>query len=341
MAKRLAKGGIAAKLTRIAANALEPMPKSGQTGRVPSQNEILDRVRALTPGFAGRARAAEDARRLPDESVAEMVAAGLPRILIPRSRGGYGHRLETWFEAVREISKADASHGWCASLMVHHPHYLSQCTAEAQDAVWAEGPDAVIGASFAPTAEIVPANGGFLVSGRSAFTSGIAHSGWVFIGGLDPTCDPAEWSFFLVPPGSYDVEDTWFTAGMRATGSNTVVTDRVFVPASYTVRLSDMREGKGPGAKLHDGAIYRAPFIAYAPITFVTPMLGAAQGAYEHFRDWTRSRTGVRGNAVAAFTSIQVRLWIVAGDEIVLKFPVIQFLANPKVTEVVTISRIT
>jgi len=82
---------------------------------------------------------------------------------------------------------------------------------------------------------------------------------------------------------------------MRATGSNTAVCDAIFVPESHTVRLSDLREGKGPGGALHAHPIYRAPFIAYAPLTFVTPMLGAAQGAYEIFS------TGLRpGGARAA-----------------------------------------
>src|SRR6202167_6585078 len=101
---------------------------------------------------------------------------------------------------------------------------------------------------------------------------------------------------------------------MRATGSNTAICDEVFVPDSFTVRLSDLREGRAPGGALHGHAIYRAPFITYAPLTFVTPMLGAAQGAYELFRDWTKTRRGTGGIAIAEITSIQVRLARAAAD---------------------------
>lgn len=79
----------------------------------------------------------------------------------------------------------------------------------------------------------------------------------------------------------FKIVDNWFTGAMCATGSNTAVCDAVFVPESHTVRLSQLREGKGPGGALHANPIYRAPFISYAPLTFVTPILGAAQGAYE------------------------------------------------------------
>jgi 3-hydroxy-9,10-secoandrosta-1,3,5(10)-triene-9,17-dione monooxygenase len=65
---------------------------------------------------------------------------------------------------------------------------------------------------------------------------------------------------------------------------------------------------------LHANPIYRAPFISYAPLTFVTPMLGAAQGAYEAFRDWTKSRRGTGGVALAEIISIQVRLARTAAD---------------------------
>ncbi len=83
---------------------------------------------------------------------------------------------------------------------------------------------------------------------------------------------------------------------MRGTGSNTAVLDDVFVPADHTLPLADLREGKTPGGKLHENPIYRAPWISYAPLTFAAPMLGAAQGAYDVFREWIQRR----GRPVAA-----------------------------------------
>jgi 3-hydroxy-9,10-secoandrosta-1,3,5(10)-triene-9,17-dione monooxygenase len=172
----------------------------------------------------------------------------------------------------------------------------------------------VLAASLFPNSEATPADGGYRLSGEAPFASGIAYSSWVFVGGHVVGDDGPEWTVFLVPPGAYTVRDTWFTAGMRATGSSTIVTDGAFVPAAHTVRLADLREGRGPGAALHDGPIYRAPFIAYAPLTFAAPMLGAAQGAYEHFREWTKTRSGPGGVPVAEITSIQVRLARTAAD---------------------------
>jgi 3-hydroxy-9,10-secoandrosta-1,3,5(10)-triene-9,17-dione monooxygenase len=276
---------------------------------------ILARVRALSPSIRDRAMAAEEARTVPRDMIDALLAAGLTRILIPPRYGGYGLGLDTWFEVVREIGKADASHAWCASLMIHHPHYLNQFPEAAQTAVWAGGLDVAIAASVMPSARVVPVDGGYRISGRFPFASGINHSRWIIVGGMVEGDGQPQWTFFLVGPDDFKIVDTWLTVAMRATGSNTAVCDDVYIPQSHTLKLSDVREGKTPGGRLHDHPIYRAPWISYAPLTFVAPMLGAAQGAYELFRDWIRTRHAGRGGvSIAEFTSVQVRLARTAAD---------------------------
>jgi 3-hydroxy-9,10-secoandrosta-1,3,5(10)-triene-9,17-dione monooxygenase len=290
------------------------MASEAKGGAADSHNDVLARVRSLTADFRERAAAAEEARTVPRESIDALLAAGITRILIPARHGGYGLDLNTWFEVVREIGKADASHAWCASLMIHHPHYISQFAEAAQKRVWADGPDVPIAASILPSARVTPVEGGYRIAGQFPFSSGINHSRWLIAGGMVEAGGHPEWTFFLLERKDFKIVDTWFTGAMCATGSNTAVCEEVFVPESYTVRLSQLREGQGPGGALHANPIYRAPFISYAPLTFVTPMLGAAQGAYETFRDWTRTRRGTGGVALAEITSIQVRLARAAAD---------------------------
>jgi 3-hydroxy-9,10-secoandrosta-1,3,5(10)-triene-9,17-dione monooxygenase len=276
---------------------------------------ILARVRALTATIRERAMAAEEARTVPRDMIDALLAAGITRILIPPRYGGYGLGLDTWFEVVREIGKADASHAWCASLMIHHPHYLNQFPEAAQKAVWTGGLDVAIAASVMPSARVVPVDGGYRISGQFPFASGINHSRWIIVGGMVESDGQPQWTFFLVGPDDFKIVDTWLTVAMRATGSNTAVCDDVYIPQSHTLKLSDVREGKTPGGRLHDHPIYRAPWISYAPLTFVAPMLGAAQGAYELFRDWIKTRHAGRGGLpIAEITSVQVRLARTAAD---------------------------
>jgi len=103
-----------------------PAPPANST-----KETILERTRALAPRFAERAQAAEEARRIPAESVNDMLEAGFARILLPRRIGGYGLGFDTWFEVMRVLSKADASHGWCAGLIIHHAHLIAQFSEQA------------------------------------------------------------------------------------------------------------------------------------------------------------------------------------------------------------------
>jgi 3-hydroxy-9,10-secoandrosta-1,3,5(10)-triene-9,17-dione monooxygenase len=277
--------------------------------------QVVEEVRALAPRFAERAEAAEEARRIPPESVKEMLDAGLARILLPREIGGYGLGFDVWFEVMRELSKADASHGWCAGLIIHHAHLIAQFPEVAQKTMWADTLDVPIAASFAPHATAVPFDGGYRVSGSgSPFASGVDHSTWVMLGGMAQDGPKPEWKFFLIAPGDYTVRDTWFTAGMRGTGSKTIVTDNVFVPAGRVLRLADLRDGTAPGGALHAATIFHTPFFYYAPISFVTPMLGAVQGAYELFREWTKKRKAQDGSSMAEKASLQVRMARAAAD---------------------------
>jgi alkylation response protein AidB-like acyl-CoA dehydrogenase len=101
---------------------------------------------------------------------------------------------------------------------------------------------------------------------------------------------------------------------MRGTGSNTIVTEDVFVPESRSLRLLDLRPGKGPGGAVHDIATLRTPFFFYAPLCFAAPMLGAALGAYAQFRDLSKTRRAVDGSPVAEKISTQVGMARAAAD---------------------------
>src|ERR1700693_1316458 len=117
------------------------MASESRSNTVKTHDEILARISGLTAGIRDGAAAAEEARTVPRETIDALLSAGITRILVPPRFGGYGLGLDTWFEVVREIGQAGAAHAWCRSLMVHHPHYISQFAGDAQQAGWADGLD--------------------------------------------------------------------------------------------------------------------------------------------------------------------------------------------------------
>ncbi len=92
------------------------------------------------------------------------------------------------------------------------------------------------------------------------------------------------------PPTRCAIEDVWHTAGMRATGSNDVVVDDVFVPEHRLVKVTDIYAGTAPGAALHDAATYRWPMVPALALVAAMPALGAA----EHVADVFATRLGER-----------------------------------------------
>jgi 3-hydroxy-9,10-secoandrosta-1,3,5(10)-triene-9,17-dione monooxygenase len=192
---------------------------------------------------------------------------------------------------------------------------IAQYPEAAQNMLWADGLDVPVAASFAPAIQATAVDGGYRISGKgSPFASGVDHCTWVMLGGLTHDGGAPDWKFFLVPPSQYTVRDTWFTAGMCGTGSKTIVVDNAFVPSGLVLSLADLRDGKGPGAALHSDVIFHTPFFYYAPISFATPMLGAVQGSYEIFRDWTKTRKAQDGTPVAEKIAVQVQMARAAAD---------------------------
>jgi 3-hydroxy-9,10-secoandrosta-1,3,5(10)-triene-9,17-dione monooxygenase len=184
-----------------------------------------------------------------------------------------------------------------------------------QHTLWADGLDVAVAASFPPILHAVPGDRGYRVSSKgSPFASGIDHSRWAVLGGMAQDGSVPECKYFLLPSRDYTVRDTWFTAGMCATGSKTVVVDNAFVRGDHVLSLANLRDGKTPGGALFRDAIFHTPFFYYAPVSFATPMLGAAQGAYELFREWTRTRNAQDGSPVAEKVAVQVQLARASAD---------------------------
>ena len=93
-----------------------------------------------------------------------------------------------------------------------------------------------------------------------------------------------------MPVSEVKQDDTWYCAGLRATGSNTSVLDDVFVPEHRSVSFATLRDGHSPGSKVNTNPIYRTPFIAVHTYALLGPALGLARGGYADFTEWTRQR---------------------------------------------------
>jgi alkylation response protein AidB-like acyl-CoA dehydrogenase len=253
-------------------------------------DEIVRRVRELAPTLADRARAAEDARRLPDETIADLAATGLFGMLVPERFGGSELGFGAMAAACREAGAGCASTGWLSVIYTLHNWMVALFPEEAQAEVWAERPYALIPCTLAPSGTAEPSGGGHRVTGRWSWGSGVMHAGHVLVMALVTAGDAIEPRLFLLPRGEVTVHDVWHTSGMRGTGSNDIEVADVFVPAHRSVPLAELAEGRSPGSRIHPGELYRTPLVPVFALTGAAPVLGVAEGVLARFTERMRGR---------------------------------------------------
>ena len=262
-------------------------------GSVPTAEELVGRARKLAPKLRERALKAERDRQIPLESVEEYIDAGLIHTLRPKRWGGYEHDHEVAFDIAIELGKSTCgSSAWCLNYLADHACMLALFPEEAQHDVWSENKAACIATSAAPTGTVTVVPGGYRLDGRWSWCSGLRHSQWIMIGGLAfrPGEDHPDMRLYIVPVSQLKTDDTWYCAGLRASGSITCIADNVFVPEHRSVSFQTLRDASSPGSKVNPNPIFRTPFIAVHSYALLGPALGLARGGYADFVQWTRER---------------------------------------------------
>ena len=262
-------------------------------GDVPTASDLGARAVGLAPRLRERATQAERDRNIPLQSVEEFLDSGLIHTLQPRRWGGYECDHEVAFDIAIELGKSTCgSSAWCLNYLADHAAMLAHFPEEAQHDVWSRDNKACIATSAAPTGKVEFASGGYKLNGEWSWCSGLRHSQWIMIGGLVFTEGDhhPDMKLFLVPVDQVRQSDTWYSAGLRASGSNTSILEDVFVPEHRTVSFATLRDACSPGSETNTNPIYRTPFIAVHSYALLGPALGVARGGYEEFISWTGQR---------------------------------------------------
>ncbi len=282
--------------------------KINTASHVPSRDELVEAARNLVPVLRDRAPRAEDLRRMPDETIADLRAAGLNKIYMPKRYGGYQMDFGVHYDISREIGRACGSTAWIASLVFSHAMFIGRFPPEAQEEFWPANPDAIVSTGSAGGGSIVEADGGYVVSGLWKFVSGIHHASVVMVLAKDDSEKPFSHMVMLYP-GDYELIDTWDTEGLRGTGSHDVKVTELFVPARRVGTREEIMGNDTPGAKFHDSYLYRVRTTLYQKTWFAGPLTGTARGALESYCDITKERVGrMFRESIVGQIPVQVRV---------------------------------
>lgn len=276
--------------------------------------EAVARARALAPAIEKRASAAEALRRQPIETIQEFIDAGLSRMLVPRRWGGYELSVDALIDSAIEVAKADASTGWCYAFLVIHGCFLAHFPEQAQRDVWTGDPGALMVAVLSPTGYFKRVERGYQLSGKWAWSSGVDHCQWAMLTAMPESQDGPP-QVFLLPSSDYTVLDTWFVAGLSASGSKMIEVKEQFIPTHRSTLLPELMGILPPQEATNTGPLYRRPLLSMFPLILSTLLLGTTQRAYEIWRDTSRSKlTAFTNEQVASFTHQQIRLAEIAMD---------------------------
>lgn len=242
--------------------------------------ELVARARSLGPLLAENAARTEASRRLVEDVVAAIHAAELFKLMVPRRFGGLETGLRAQLEVSRELAIGCGSTSWVTTIMNMCAWLTGLASDAAQHDVWGADPDARITGVFAPTATVRRAAGGLIVTGKWDWASGCLHAQWGLVGlpRFGAASEVIEQGIALIPLKDLTIEDTWFAAGMKGTGSNTLVAEEVFVPEHRVMSVPKLIAGEPPTPHKSE-ALYHAAFVPLLSLPLVAPQLGLAAAA--------------------------------------------------------------
>jgi alkylation response protein AidB-like acyl-CoA dehydrogenase len=249
----------------------------------PDTATLIARAAALRPMLERNAEQTDAGRRLPDENVRAIREAGLCRLMVPKRFGGYQTSIRAYIDVMTELGRGCGSTAWVASLVNVCAWLAALFPERAQRDVWGSNPDAWAAGSLAPQGVATPVEGGWRVNGRWPWASGALHAQWAACGihMKNERGEMANLGLSLTPMSEMDVEDTWFMAGMKGTGSNTIVAKDVFVPEHRFLPYPQAFAGTYR-TEFADEVVYRVAFVPVTVLILAGAQLGVARAALDH-----------------------------------------------------------
>ncbi|MCA2255995.1 acyl-CoA dehydrogenase family protein [Mycobacterium intracellulare] len=253
---------------------------------VPDCNELVERIRALHPVIEKNAPQGEAERRVVEESISALTEAGAFRIAVPRRYGGYETSMRTMLEVSAAVGEADGGTAWVVTLCNGCAWLAALFSEQAQDEVWGATPEAKVSGVLAPTAETVKVEGGYRVTGKWFYNSGSWHANWAVLGIpiTDEQGEAIDQGLALIPRTDLDLEETWFVAGMKSSGSNCLIATDVFVPDHRIMLVPPAIEGNY-ATEMKDETFYRSAFVPMLTLFLAGPQLGLGRRALQIVTD--------------------------------------------------------
>jgi alkylation response protein AidB-like acyl-CoA dehydrogenase len=276
----------------------------------PTREELVETAVKLVPLLRSRALWIEDNRRLPEDVITAIEESGLLQMQVPLQYGGYESDARAFVDVLSEITRGDASTGFCLSIYASLTWMAGLWPDEALDEVFAQ-PHVRITGTTAASGTATRVDGGYLINGSWGFNSGVWHAHWKITAAMPKGhADGTYPVFCLIPVSDLERVDDWHTNGLPGSGSVTTVAKDVFVPdrrvldgADFFQNISRSRANAGKGG-------YQVPMLVTATAMQTGQLIGAGKHALSSFLERLPGRpltyTSYPSQREAPITHLQV-----------------------------------
>jgi len=242
-------------------------------------NYYFDTAHELAEKVAANADQIDIDRQIPTELTNELADKGFFRLLLPKSLGGAQLAHSDFLKILEIFAAVDGSTGWCINQNnVFSTNSLRMPQGIAEE-IYAEARAVVTNGPPDSSARAVPCDGGYKLSGRWNFSSGITHASW--IAALAPVL-PADQEpsavfvresgrVMLIPKNDVKFVDFWPVHGLRGTASFSFEVEDLFIPEERTYSPTNQPR--------EDGPVYGIPITLLFASGFSTVALGIAKAS--------------------------------------------------------------
>jgi alkylation response protein AidB-like acyl-CoA dehydrogenase len=258
----------------------------------PTPEDLVASARDLAPLLKKNGPVGEANRRVVEESIQAAEKAGLFKVCTPKRYGGWEMNTRAMLDVSAAIAEADGGTAWVVNLTNICAWLASLFPLKAQDEVFGANPDTRVSGVLAPSATATKIAGGFRVTGKWFYNSGGWHAQWAVLGMpiVNESGTTIDQGLALIPIDDLQREDTWFVAGMKASGSICLVAKDIFIPDYRVLSVPRAIEGDYPTEKRAQEAFYRSAFVPILALILVGPQLGLGRAALEFVREKSGSR---------------------------------------------------
>ncbi|WP_051342584.1 acyl-CoA dehydrogenase family protein [Pseudonocardia spinosispora] len=229
-------------------------------------------------------------RGLTDRTASALRDGGLLRLTVPKAFGGHEADVRTLLDVTAELGRGCTSTAWVTGILNTGNLHAALFPDKVRRMVWGSDPNAATISVLAPSVRAEQVDGGVRLTGRWGYSSGSQIAQWAMMGIPSSGGKGSGAGLALIPMDELSVEDTWHVMGMRATASNTVLAEDVFVPDDRILSQEQVLSGALADAYPEE-PLYQSNVVGIKILSLLGAQLGAIRTAFEYVCDKASQRS--------------------------------------------------